>query len=1333
MLSIIQRALGKKESASFIVESTTTVRAILDKLLERANSEPKAARDVLRATYQLFHAIKTESYRTVAYEFWQCAKIAGACAKHMKHETRYQVSFSHALGMQNFYLRKNRRDRTILSEFLDTKRKCDNSNQLNLLDESSALLEQDEEVLPSNPETLKFINIDQPARRLVSGFLSHSAEELGVRLAELKERPHSGKKREDFFDLQTDILDHVYELRAMNPLPGTYRLGDDIFQALHFALDVEASHIFYLKSIRDNLGLSSAFKNAAFLFGQLCEYSAGSNMQEETKVYFQNMKALMERQASNVMSLLACEHVQKSKATTTSEKGRAEEVQRSYADEQERGLFMVSAHYHAIVGGPVFCAPEPEVATFPPGAVKSFEEIHQAFLGTQMAYPSQSFSSVYQDITTHLRSVMERLMPQTETPGEIFLEDNSGELDLSFLPYVRLADNHFEGEVADISHTNWMVPAGAEGRLELLKALELYYDIKRCRLNEKLCAIQGSGQDEADLYTQLDKLELRLAMYRYLLKPVAGTDLLQIKQNCKVILGNEAVITPLIEALASQRLTLVNQELQASPEVQAQVLEQMNESSEIAPPKGLPKSAKQRKKEKQKEKKRKALEQEVANDRSFAELLSEVRKKSEQTGLSEPEWKMRKAEVAEAIKGKNPNYAEAHTLLDDWIQAQKAKAECDEDVFLCHKGLFDAYLYKATIFLALKDYKEAMLYIGKAWTCVAPETPEYARMHTYQKQKLLFEKGRIYEAWGMPDLKTIAFQEAKVMAEANKTVCFGLVLLDLKAIKNPAAKLKYSQTLIERMRDTSDTIFVDEYSHDEFFKVCKEVSSAMEQVAEEALKEANAQAKSGKKTSYWLKHGEDQFNASIEINQRLLEFSKQHAPTRVFDVTLQLAATYRKLRKFLPSAKREHLTTANQYLEHAKTVANRSLGILSQVRNALVQREKGELDAALNEKQLMIKQALFNQSARRHHLQRMQCLAETKRLCSSVELKAPQIHLEAMLQAIARHNTIEEIRNVLLVLNKIKLLLDGSSLDITQPMEALEETISYLGLKEVAQLGIELGYLTVLWEVELRNMPDLAKAPKKTMTGAPPDTLVWFYVAQLQHLANLKQIMERTRSAKAVGVQVFEENLEGSHAEKLDELAKLQAMLDAYQETNSNVPIPTVVDCLVKQMAHIELGMTPKALKMLEKKAPSMPKAFKSALTQLQFKHFWLSLSYLLVDLKQSENAERVQKSQRAIFSSDLILTPEQKCYYHFLTAHILHWVVREMSQTLSCKIQGSEREYFESLFDTLKTRCKTAFGKARSDGFLEPLEADIEQSLQALKALELLSDSRLVVSQAAI
>ncbi len=1274
MLVAIQRALGIQQDNADIIHAKTTALEILRKLLARVQGEPSSAKAVLQVTYELFHAIKLEPVKTVAFELKLCAQIAGACTEHLSADARHQAFFLRALRMQDFYLRKDRQNRTLLIQYIATHAKYSGNHALvNLLVPAELSSEQrPSPKLTENQPTLTFEDMHLPERQLVSGFLSNSPGELSTRLDRLKERAHSSRKKQAFAELQTDTFDHIKELKEMNPLRGRYNTNDEIFAALFFALEVQFQYISYLRQHKDLFALSKAYNSSACLFRTLHEYASRANMADESKQQFLDMKEFMEKQASNVDNIFTCEHIGKSEVTSAEEKARAQAKKSEYADSQEQGLSALCANYQNMLGGGhvTFLAVPNFTVT-----LDTYQNLKDELEQIQLSYPNLSFTPLYQKAAFYLHHTMMRLMPQENPPSS----------------YVQYADNAIPGDEINLSQIETMAPTeAARARLDLLNALELYYSTAIAHLDELRYGVMPGSTEDHFLLSARFVSETRLETYRYLLKPQVASNVLRSKSDCEAILEREEYVTPLIRVLAEQKLVHAKAQIAVSTEVQERTLTGMHEPPKTTEAPSGPTNQRSRTAQKKAKQRKKKQEQKV-EESSVLTLWQGVQERYEQTSLSAPGWLARKEEVLKSLEAIPPDFEKTKELLDDWIEHAAKQGITDE--ILINKGLFDGWLNKAVLLRCTGNFTEAMDCVNNAWEHMAPEADDrYKRVRTSQMQRLLIEKGMLYSSQQKLSLAQIAFEEAEKKAQENESLCFYLILLDLQyLVCGPQETLVRNQDLVTRILDTSRTIFIDEYNQAYFYSVCEALTTCMAQVGSDKLKAANAEVAYGRDATALIEEGQKYFDQVTTIHKLLLNFCRKYTPARAVEFEMKLAATYRMLRTLLPKAQRQHLDLANQHLNNVFSLASRTN---NQPMLKLLHQERVNLGDALNQKGRLLQKMLREYQQNRYSILRDDCFGTM--LNRPLTLRDTASHQEELYTATRKHTILEEVKNIFLVLNKFKPKVATASeaaLKREKKREqAFKERLYMISSEELMNIGRQVGCLTSLSQAGLGSTP--------IVTAVVPQALVDLYAANAHYLAKMEHMQSRKDVEIDLGLGAREAHLEQAIGIQEQVVLQHKACIEAF---SPNFNLPTGEAFLAQDIAHICLDMPDTELESI-KMMSFVPASLKEALDE---KQYWVALHHLFTGLET------------------LTLSARQEAYYHLLIAKIIHWTLGEMSQNLCSKItEPDERTYFEELFATLKLWCVAEYRKARPAvevvDTVEQEDNPTDQAISAVKALDL-------------
>ncbi len=1283
MLPAILSALAIQGDKRVAIDTHTPIQDILSLLHTRVETDNTAFNAVLGVTFQIFNAIKAKPFESVAAELKRCASIAGVCATHIQKKHAYQALFIHALDIQEFYLDRNKRDREALVQYVATR-------------DSYAAIEPDifASGIPDkfldlfdNPDTaavltmvsqgkasrLKLSDIEAPRQNVEQSNMINDSGSLRVRLEQLQIQSHSSHKRKTFVELEKDTLDHVYALKRLYPLASntSYSVEDPLIQDLQLALEIQAAHISYLKTQKNTFKLSKALQKAAFLFRTLDAYYQRSDASEALRNNFRESVHFIQGQSVNIKSITTCGHVETSEQTSPTEKARAKEKRKERVFDKEVGLTQICSMYQTIIG-----ADEAVHSAVPPYAVTvdAQQMLSNEFSMIQASVPTFSFYPLFTKVSAYLSHVLMNLAPQADAPLDYlhYADDNNPD-----------ADSCFPDEVMDISQSVLANIDNAEALSQLLQALELYYATKIACLEEERFAPVKFRSD--DLVLQLRFIsEVRLGFYRYLLTPLATQNLSQIKQDCDHVLNQKEGATPLIHALAEQRLAPVNNAIQAQLLVEMNAASTANEIAEATPKQPLTKSAKKRLKARRK------AEKKVAEAQSSALTIWEgVQQNYEHTTLSAPGWMACREEVIASLEAKD--FANAADLLDEWIDSVK-----DKDIassLLIDKGMFDGYLHKAILLRCLNRHNEAMFQLGLAWQHLAPEETQQ-KTRNYQKQKMMLEKGLIYMGLKSDGLASVAFSEANRAAEANDTLCFYIIYQELMSLKDsPREALSQHQEAIKRLIDISRPVFVDEYSRPYFYQYCNQLASITLQEGAELLKQANAAKALGQSDLKLEIEGKIYVNQSIQLQTLLLEYSKEYSPNRVIEFEMKLAINYRTLRAIMPQ--RNHLKLAHQHLDNALKIARRNN---QQDFIALVYKERSLLGRALTFRKATTEQAIEAQSQQKY-LALCEAHYNTYLKHPVQEIGDVSTNQIAMIEAIKRHTMLAQVKNMLRVFNRFTPAHMPLSPRERGLREKIEQRVVNITLKEVAETAKYLGLLTGIFQTELEE------APKEAST---PNALVQLYVVESHYLANVMRMLYDQKIEGEMKLNTPKEELRLAFSIQATKVETLASRIRAYERPDSIIDEDIVPQFLAAHAADINLDISASDLEAFGK-MDTMPDAFKAAVQRIDKKQFWVALFDLFTCAKDIKDKKST-------------VTARQEAIVHFLTAKIIHWFLELMASELFSKMEGTEeQDYFEKIFKALKIQCCAEFKKARQNGFVEG--ESITNILNDLKELVLPED----------
>ena len=1310
MLSAILSALDTQD----IIDSNTSIQALLERLCERVETNPASFKLVLEATHQIFHAIKGKSFKQVSLELNVCARIAGLCAAQITSKDTYHALFEHAINIQDFYLKKDKNDRFLLEQYVAT---CDHYSEMpsvgasatapehlfDLLDASRTALkaiENTPQKMPSaeerNKVPLRLSDINTaPDSALKSASTTYTLYALRARYAHLE---HASNKSAAFMALLNDMYDRVYELKREYPLNARtrYDLNDEIIQELQMALEIQAAYITYLKTQRNSEVSQKTLQKTAFLFRTMNNYYQRSNASSALKADFAETANFMQKQSNNVKGIAVCEHLERSLKTSGDEKARAKEKKAEHLEKKEEGLSQICATYQALIGNADVAYSVIDCFTVTPD---THQLLTNEFSRIQASFPALSFIDFFPNVYAYVNHFLVYLAPQAGD-GQDYLyyaDDNNPD-----------PESYFPDEVMDLSQSGLIGHDNTQA-LQLLQALELYYTTKIACLDEEYFS-PTKHRSEAFISRLRFACEARLAAYRYLLMPLSTNDPLQIKQDCENILNNQAVVLPLIHALAQQRLMPANAAIQAQNDAaHAQLLLDMGGSKSELPGKKLSKKARQRKNQRERAAKEK-LKQAEEESKHLSELsfLESTQQVYDEIPLSAPGWHACKEAVLLLLTKKNQageteaerveKYVKALLLIDDWIEGIEPQTEDTplEEALLRDKGLYDGFLHKAIILKCQKNYDEAMRYLGKAWQHLAPEET-HQRVRDYQIQKMMLEKGMIYSLRGDVNLATIAFIEAEQMADKNDTFCFYLLYQQLELSKEFSTfnarkeALAPYQKILARLLDKARPIFVDEYNQGFFYEFCDTIAPRLVQIGSTVLKQAKGAKALNQPFSALEQEGKHYINQCVEIYSLLLHRSKKHVPHRMAEFELNLVATYRVLRtlsptfgrKYLTQAEKDNLAKARKSLDNANQLAT-----LAQ-QTMLLDRIKVERALLKRDHTTAIREAVTERAIQ---LEPQQKLLEMRETVFAEYMNRPvpiigdmESQQAAMLKAIQSHTSFEEVANIFRV-----LAFWGRSPMATQGKVQFQDKMEMVGLKELAEIGLHLGALTMFCQGELTR----TKA-----SGRVTNALMQQYTAEIHYLANMMRMMYAQKSANEMGLPSTPHSLFLDFSMQTTKVKQLESII--VKETGRDVE-PTLPDCLTANSAHIHLNMSDTELKGFEAMA-SMPEAFKAALHRIQLKQFWIALHDLLACTKDET----------------LDLTPGQKSVIYFLMGQIMHWTLEQLSFDLFAKMStAEEKNYFGLVFDHLKVQCDAAFKNAKCPGslFSEDRVTEICKTVGALQ-----------------
>ncbi|MDF1646196.1 MAG: hypothetical protein P1U61_04325 [Legionellaceae bacterium] len=1290
----------------------------LQALSYRVEIDATAFKVVLEETYQIFNTLKKESFEVAAEAFHLCASIAGLCALHITKKGPYHALFEHALSMQDYYLAHNKQDRIILEEHLITRDQYASMvpgvYQMDVFQPLSNLLELSANSGVTTPLNTRGTQVNMPvlpkvdevalmplkptvqAMSTMSAVPSWSADSFRERLERIEMQTHSNGKSKAFKQLKNDLYQYIQDIKKEHPITTTSRYAMDtpIIQDLELALEIQAAYIHYLKVHQKSKHfiLSGALKEAASLWRTLNAYYQHTDASEALKEVVRNNAHFMQFQSMNVKSIVACGHVVTSEKTSADEKKNAKEQQKARVAVKQSGIQDICSAYQGIVEEAAADFVVDNSAVIP----DTYQILSLEFSRLKASMEGASFYPLFQQVSGYVNGLTKMLLPQAPY----------------ILDYLSYIDDNHSSDVFDLSTSAFMRAQSTIPNAQLLQAFALFYAIKIAHLDEILSKVDGNSDDaQLALYARFMSAT-RLSTYEYLLAPLMTNDLYQVKQDCESILREQERATPLINALASERLFFVEQEIQAQC-LQTYASPEMSTEPQASPPKKLSSSAIKRAK---KRAKKLAAEKQAAassNELSISARWEEVESAYEQTTLSAPGWMALRAEVIELLQ--KSAHQEALDVLNDWID--EALSIDTMGSLLKEKGLFDGYLHKAIILRNLNKLDEAIQCLGEAWKRLATE--EHAKTRYYQIQKVMLEKGLAYHAQGQTELASIAFIEANKMAEANNTFCFYLLNQDLAMMSADDYKeaIKSRPELITWLNMPPNRLFVDEYSQPYFHDFYGKLAKFSFLAGAELLNQSNAYKALGRRAAQLEQNGMVYMNQCLDIHRALLGYCQIHNPGRVLPLQLMLASTYRNLRML--TRKKTYQVEANKALDAAMQLAVRADDKAAQ---QVITGERLKLGEALKVNvaatERAIQQEAYQGSLKVCDIQQNAYQKEV--LQNAMRVTNPE---PLMLLSIQKYAALTELKNIYRVLDRL--------IPSNQPRgrkEALKNNIANVALKELGNVGMYLGVVTMQCVIACTQMSDEKEASARV--------LIRLYDTELHYLVQLKRILNGQESEERYRFNPVTEGVREKLVEQTDKVKALEVKIRAYLQLDKTteqlkMPLSELTSAKAEAACSLQhlIEVQPIAISELENFARNqdMPAAFTTAIEQIKTGHIWVALYELLTCAnEQAEHLQTIKQIYTGAKGKDknkdemLSRYTRQKATVHAVTAKIMHWTLEKICSDLVGRIEGAEESaHLKVVFDGLKQQCAGQFRKA-SEGVSFIEVEGIKAHIKAVKALTL-------------
>ncbi|MDF1678767.1 MAG: hypothetical protein P1U32_08755 [Legionellaceae bacterium] len=1298
---------------------------------QELQKDPTAFQRTLERTYQIFCMIKENR---ATHELRLCAEIASLCAQHITKDSPYHALFTHAMSMQSFYVAHNKHDREVLVQYVNT-----HDQYLATMSDGTAAFEGLSELLDKVEELSDEKAVDEAvvhdteididalnsavaplaANKVASTDVMTNIQSIRQRFENAQDMPHNSKRKRAFKRISDEMLSHAYAVKACYPLASQirYYMDGTVIQDLQFALQLQAAYIFELRNNEeDTFEQSKALQNAAFLFRTFNAYYQRSDASPELKASLRAHVEFMQKQSSNIRSVLVCGQVMASEVSSPDEKARIAAQEKKHLALKEQGLDQICSTYNALMGpAPIVDTSATQFnITLDTITPATYGMLEQEFYKIQASIPAFSFVNLLDAVSDYLAyTLMQTIRIPNAAPSE----------------YLKYVDEYCPGESVDVSQTTLVMPEHAPDANILLNALELYYKVKMASLDEARFALsQASVNDQFVVHERFIRGP-RLLMYRDLLAPMQQQNLPVVKQNCEYILSDpHSVTTPLINALATHRLRMVNSR------IREQLLQEMNVTAPLpsdvdvslrSPQKPLSTTAKKRL---QKKKKREAAilreQVEARKVQSLEEAISsQIEKEYADTTLSAPDWMALKTKVIDLVK--KEQFMLANDLLDRWIRQAEMKEVRD---VLTHKGVYDGYLHKVMILRRLGDYEGARQCLVKAWDYVAPEAT-HPKIYHYQLQHISIERAKIRAILGDDAIAEIALDDADKHAKANDTFCFYNLWQSLSTWLGKMELLPYEsrglvafhgrvlshhQSEIDRLLSDLTDLFVDEYSLVEFYLFYEKLAHLSLNIAIDHFKTARAREALGEEHKAIEKTATHYADQVINILSVLLEYSMRYAPDKVMGFEVRLAVTYRELRTVMPSPPNQHYKDAKTHLNNALALVKRRGNTESSNDLRRIHEERESLKAAILLRNSVVAKTVSVMQER----QQYQALQEKSffRTLSRIPLPAPSFELqqEEMLQAMKTVITLCQFRAITQVIRKFIPNTSPFKEAIDAGYQQFDGKVVSHTLDALGEIGKSIGFIMAF----CGNFPSLTTRQE----GAPPDNLIRLYIAQSHYLAHMMRMANDKKEAQKANIIAFPEELLLSFTDQMDVVGDLGRSIDQYQQENSNIPEYVIEQCkqnkskISDEMINYCLLEHTKALPTIIsneeltrlKAIKSMPLELEATLYLFDKKQYWMAFMQLFWCLQERAD----------------VLTPSQTQEVHLLIAKIMHWNLTVMCSLIAEHIETpDEKAYFKALFSQLKLSCWNhsymGYDKER-DVNEKRLNADRDALQEKIKALHL-------------
>lgn len=1228
------------------------------------SSEHSTALQALEAAHKKFTRLRKQPFSEVKAELELCADTGYSASQAITRESTYHVWFEYAIEMQSFYLTHCIDDRKRLEAYMASMRTY--QSFIAGIDESESLTDVlDKTALEGAASQASQAKEPAPESALVEAALDTektvgtpkvhlSYEALDTELSRLSSATTAPKRHERAWKvLRDDMYAHAQAARKAQPLAegAQYAKDTPVIQALALALRVEVAHIEYHKRAGTPMrSLSKMFSHMASFSRLLNSYYRHSDAPKSTRTVFKKNERLMQSQAFNLKSQTACAHVIASEKTSTDEKARAAQKQALYVQSEAIRFEEMCALFPS--------APRVTEALMPPVILPIFDfstfQLHYTafqceLLRLRASVPAESFFGLFQDVSASLDAVLRCFAAQRHYQ----------------LTHLHFVDGELhEGEV-DLSQSMLGIADGWQVREILLQMLLLYYEVKQVYLSELQLRAGQDTPEARQMYSHAFIAEVRAATYSYLLSPQVAETPEVAYMHCQKILIDNVRMTPLIHALARQKLQGVEAYLASQPVAEPAA------PAELAAP--LSRNQwRNKKKRANKKKKQPSASQTTLWDAIELEYANT---------LSVPGWKATKNKILQCVE--RGAYTEAQDLLDDWMTTLNEEST---DEVLLRKGLFDAWIYQAILFRLKRDVSSAEQSLTKAEGYLSLHVR--SSLYCGQAEKLAIEKGILHKLKGDTEAARVALEDATLVAMQNNSYCFYVLYQTYPQTKDNELDFELYDSVIARL-NSDIPVPLDDYSRPYFFLLYEKLAQDYTVWGARTL---------------GLSHRDKAFNRPVDVATKEKAEKRLAAGIKLYQILIgqhpdaesAQVCSYHFLKakahwmRYLQTATENDKKAARAGYEVALALAkkhgNKDL-------EAVIVKEQEKLEAIINDKTSSEDRALTAE-LHEHHLDVCREQYAAFEVTPPRAAEDPEAARSAMFEAMELHDVLTQLKNMIR-LGGFAFFIDKDASD-KQKLHAQQANFQ----KEIQALSAT--YLNqIVWHRVSFTLHYEAYT-SDAMKEVSFLVLKQLYQVEQTGLAKFKRMIEDQNLEARY--------LDGALSEQLSQVHVIQARrvrfienkiiegygAEAFKAANCTLPL-----------ARLALDISEDELSTLrEQKHMPAP--------------FYLALEYMMNDTQLWPALSELH-SLRGCRG----LTTSQKESIAYLKLKVLAWGIDALASELFPKLKvPASRDYLRDIFHGMKQCAKACVNTLGSSSFLNGESA--AKKRRAIEALSLPSEEAL-------